>query len=388
MVNFDSQVDRKNTYSLKWDGMAKTFGRDDLLPMWVADMDFRPPEEVTEALRERIDHGVFGYTISTAHLSGAIVDWLRKRHGWDVADDWLLYSPGVVPSIHAAIQAFSEPGDGVLLQSPVYTPFFHMIEKNGRKIINSPLVLKENQYEVDFADFERKLADGVKIFLMSSPHNPAGRVWTEKELAGMTELCRKHGVIIISDEIHADLVAAPNRHIPVASLSPDVGDMTITLMAPTKTFNLAGVQASFMVIPNKEMQAKVTEVQAREGISMLNTFGVTAMEAAYRHGHHWLDEALTYIRSNIELVKREVGNQLPKLNVIDPEGSYLVWIDCRETGWSDRELKKRLLDKGKLALNFGAAYGSGGEGFIRMNVACPRSIVEEGLKRLKEAFKE
>ncbi|VEF47123.1 class I and II aminotransferase [Bacillus freudenreichii] len=386
LINFDVDIDRKDTRSMKWDGMKKVFGRDDLLPMWVADMDFRPPQEVIDAFRERVDHGVFGYTIVTDRLAEAICNWTKMRHDWDIKPEWLLYSPGVIPSVHTAIQAFTNPGDKILVQSPVYTPFFHMIERNSREVANSPLVLKNGRYEIDFEDFEEKLSNGVKIFLLSSPHNPAGRVWEKEELTRLAKLCKKYNVLIVSDEIHADLVAAPNKHIPLASLDESFADFTMTLMAPTKTFNLAGVQASFTVVPNKNLRTKVAAVQASEGFSMLNTFGAIAMEAAYTYGGTWLDGALKYIRSNIDYVKEEIGSQIPLLEVIDPEGTYLVWIDCRKLGLSDAELKKRILEKGRLALNFGNAYGPGGEGFIRMNVACPKETVIEGVRRLKIAL--
>ncbi|WP_313431534.1 MalY/PatB family protein, partial [Siminovitchia terrae] len=356
------------------------------LPMWVADMDFRPPKEVSDALKEKVDHGIFGYTIVTESLNEAICDWTNTRHDWSIKPEWLLYSPGVIPSVHTAIQAFTEPGDKILVQSPVYTPFFHMIERNSREVAISQLILKNGRYEIDFDDFEKKLGSGVKMLLLSSPHNPAGRVWEKEELIKIAELCKKYNVLIASDEIHADLVPAPHKHIPIASLDESFADITLTFMAPTKTFNLAGVQASFMVVPNKTLRTKIAAVQASDGFSMLNTFGSIAMEAAYRHGGAWLDEVLEYIRSNIDYVKETISSQLPDLDVIDPEGTYLVWIDCRKLGLSDAELKKRILEKGKLALNFGHAYGPGGEGFVRMNVACPKETVIEGVKRLQMAL--
>ncbi|MBS4178583.1 MalY/PatB family protein [Lederbergia citrea] len=382
----DKFIDRKNTSSVKWDGMKAVFGKDDLLPMWVADMDFRPPEQVLEAMKHRLEHGIFGYTIVGDSTENAIVSWIKKRHRWEIKPAWLRYSPGVVPSIGTAIQAFTEPGDKVLLQSPVYTPFFNMIENNMREVVNSPLQMKNGRYEIDFNDFEEKLKSGVKLFLLCSPHNPGGRVWTKDELVTMAELCRKYGVIIASDEIHADLVAPPFKHIPIGSIEPSYADFTLTFMAPSKTFNLAGLQSSFMVVPNEDMRKKISEIHMKEGFFTLNTFGTIAMEAAYLHGEQWLDDVLAYIRSNIEFVKTELAANLPELEVIEPEGSYLIWIDCSETGLEDKELREKLLEKGKLAVNFGDAYGPGGENFIRLNIACHRSIVEEGLKRLKQAF--
>lgn len=365
--------------------MEAIFGHSDLLPMWVADMDFRPPNQVLEEMKKRIDHGIFGYTIVNENTKTAICNWTRKRHNWEISHDWLLFSPGVVPSIAMAVQAFSEIGDKILVQSPIYTPFFHIVESNLRELVNSPLILKDGRYEIDFHDFEEKLKGGVKVFILCSPHNPTGRVWTKDELGKMAQLCKKYNVVIVSDEIHADMVAPPYKHIPLASLASNA-DFIITFMAPSKTFNLAGLQASFMVIPNVEMRNKVASIQDKMGLHALNTFGVIAMEAAYTHGEQWLDSLLDYIRSNVELIKTELNKTLPELEVIEPEGTYLVWIDCRRLGLSEEDLRKALLEKGKLAVNFGEAYGLGGEGFIRINAACHKETIEDGLTRLKAAL--
>ncbi|HEY4552505.1 MAG TPA: MalY/PatB family protein [Bacillaceae bacterium] len=386
MNKFDQKVDRRHTASVKWDGQKALFGYDDLLPMWVADMDFKPPEEVLHAMERRLEHGIFGYTMTGESTASAIMEWLHSRHCWDIKPEWLLYHHGVVPSIGAAIQAFTDPGDKVLLQTPVYTPFFQMIEKNSRTVIHTRLLLENGRYSIDFQDFEEKLKDGAKLFLLCNPHNPGGRVWTKDELMKMAELCKKYGVLIVSDEIHADLVLKPNRHIPLAALDSSYAGMTLTFMAPSKTFNLAGLQASYMIIPNAELRNRMAEVQQKDGFITLNTFGIVAMEAAYRHGSKWLEELLDYIQGNIKLVKEEIETSLPMLRVMDPEGTYLVWIDCRNTGLTDNEIRQRLLTKGKLALNDGEPYGPGGEGFVRMNVACPREMVAEGIKRLKAAF--
>ncbi|MBS4200143.1 pyridoxal phosphate-dependent aminotransferase [Bacillus sp. FJAT-49732] len=386
MKIFDEKIDRKNTSSVKWDGMKAAFGKNELLPMWVADMDFRPPSEVLDAMKKRVEHGVFGYTIIGDTTANAIINWISKRHQWDIKPSWLLYSPGVVPSIGMAIRAFTEVGDKVMLQSPVYTPFFNMIESNMREVVNSPLVLKDGRYEIDFVDFEEKLKSGVKLFLLCSPHNPAGRVWSKEELMKIAELCREYGVIIASDEIHADIVAPPHKHFPICSLDPSFSDLIITFMAPSKTFNLAGLQSSFMVVQNAEIRKKIEDIQKNEGFHTLNTFGIIAMEAAYQYGEKWLDDATAYIRENIEILQKGIETELPDLEVIKPEGTYLVWVDCRKTGLSANEIRKRLIEKGRLAVNFGDSYGPGGEGFIRFNTACPRSIIEEGIERLKLAF--
>lgn len=388
MRHLETFIDRKNTASLKWDALEKYYGDSDLLPMWVADMDFQPPEEVINILRKQVEHGIFGYTISSEQTNNAIINWTSKRHNWKINSEWILFSQGVVPAIGLAIEAFTEIGDKVMLQSPVYTPFFQMINNNNREVVNSPLVLKNGHYEIDFVDFEEKLKSGVKLFLLCSPHNPGGRVWTLEELTQIAELCKKYNVLIAADEIHADLALPPHNHIPIASLDNSYTDFIVTFMAPSKTFNLAGLQAAFIVAPNKSLRNKIVAVQQKQGLTSINTFGILGMQAAYEHGEEWLDNTLAYIQANIELIKKEIKNSLPTLEVIDPEGTYLVWIDCRKTGLTDQEIRKRLLEKGKLAVNFGNAYGPGGEGFIRINTACHRSIIEEGLKRLKIAFTE
>lgn len=382
----DVMVNRKHTQSVKWDGMEAVFGSNDLLPMWVADMDFRPPEKVLAAMNERLKHGIFGYTLIGESTAEAIINWTNRRHHWKIDPSWLLYSHGVVPSISTAIQAFTERGDKILLQSPVYTPFFQMIESNEREVINSPLILTNGHYEINFTDFEEKLKMGVKLFLFCSPHNPAGRVWNEAELKIIIELCKQYGVIIVSDEIHADLVTAPYRHIPISSIDSTYSEAIITLMAPSKTFNLAGLQSSFIVAPNEDLREQMSAIHARDGFFTLNTFGIIAMEAAYTHGEEWLDKTLKVIRSNIELIKSTIEGNLPQLNVIEPEGTYLVWVDCRKTGYTNDDLRKRLLERGKLAVNFGDAYGLGGEGFIRINAACDEVIVKEGMSRLQKAL--
>nr|WP_144928703.1 MalY/PatB family protein [Paenibacillus bovis] len=388
MRHLETFIDRKNTASLKWDALEKYYGDSDLLPMWVADMDFQPPEEVINILRKQVEHGIFGYTISSEQTNNAIINWTSKRHNWNINSEWILFSQGVVPAIGLAIEAFTEIGDKVMLQSPVYTPFFQMINNNNREVVNSPLVLKNGHYEIDFVDFEEKLKSGVKLFLLCSPHNPGGRVWTLEELTQIAELCKKYNVLIAADEIHADLALPPHNHIPIASLDNSYTDFIVTFMAPSKTFNLAGLQAAFIVAPNKSLRNKIVAVQQKQGLTSINTFGILGMQAAYEHGEEWLDNTLAYIQANIELIKKEIKNSLPTLEVIDPEGTYLVWIDCRKTGLTDQEIRKRLLEKGKLAVNFGNAYGPGGEGFIRINTACHRSIIEEGLQRLKIAFTE
>lgn len=384
--DFHKSIDRQNTASVKWGLNQVIFGADDVLPMWVADMDFEPPMEVRDSLKNRIEHGIFGYTYVPDTATEAVQSWVKKRHNWDVETESILYSPGVVPSIGIAIHALTKPGEKVMLQSPVYTPFFDMIEKNERVVVNSPLKLENNRYEIDFEDFEEKLKDGVKLFLLCNPHNPSGRSWSEKELRTIADLCIQHDCLILSDEIHSDLIFKPHKHVPIVSLDKQYEDYIMTCIAPSKTFNLAGLQASAVIIPNKELRKAFKATQGRLGFFSLNTFGVIGMEAAYRHGEEWLEDLLSYVKENADLAVSFIEKELPNLTVMEPDGTYLLWIDCRKLGLSDEEIKETLIKKGKLGLEPGPKYGPGGEGFVRMNIACTQDTLLDGLARLKRAF--
>ncbi|WP_433744043.1 MalY/PatB family protein [Falsibacillus pallidus] len=385
-INFDEQINRQNTSSVKWDALKNVFGKEDLLPMWVADMDFRPPSAVIDALKERLEHGMFGYTFVPDHASASIQEWVLKRHGWNIDTEWIMYSPGVVPALGMAIQALTEPGDRILVQSPVYTPFFNMVKENNRELVNCPLVLEDDRYNIDFEAFEETVKQDVKMFLLCNPHNPGGRVWSRDELVKIAEICKKHGVLIVSDEIHSDLVMPPHKHVPLASIDPSYGNIAITCTAPSKTFNLAGLQASSMIIPNPDLREKMAALQKQQGFFTLNAFGIIGMEAAYRHGEDWLDELLDYIGGNIALVEQFIEKEMPDVKVMKPDGGYLIWIDCSRLGLSDEEVRDKLINEGSLALEPGTKYGLGGEGFVRMNIACPREMVQEGLNRMKKAL--
>ncbi|CAH0344602.1 MalY/PatB family protein [Bacillus sp. CECT 9360] len=383
---FETLIERKNTGAVKWDYLGEIYGAEDLLPMWVADMDFPSPEPVQKALIDRIKHPVFGYSAPSKTINDTIQAWMKARHGWDIKKSWIMFSQGVVSALAVTIQAFTEPGDKVMLQSPVYTPFFDMIKNNEREVVNSQLHVSENRFTIDFTDFEEKLKSGVKLFLLCNPHNPGGRIWTKEELAQIGELCEKYGVIIISDEIHGDLYLPEFKHIPLASIDKRYANITVTLMAPSKTFNIAGLQSSLMITENMELQKKIKAVQDRNAFHGLNLFGLTAMEAAYRDGEDWLNGLVAYLKENVEITRDLISRELPEIGFMYPEASYLVWLDCRKLGLTDEELKKSLVEKGKLALEPGTKYGPGGEGFVRMNIGCPRSILLEGLQRLKKSF--
>jgi cysteine-S-conjugate beta-lyase len=385
---FDQFIERRQTNSVKWDAVESVFGKKDLLPMWVADMDFPAPQPVIDALKKRAEHGIFGYSTIPPSTYEAILHWLKNRHGWNVQKNWLTFCQGVVPAISMAVQAFTDPGDRIVVQSPIYYPFFHMVEKNGRILINNPLVLQDGKYVMDFTDLEEKLSSGAKMLLLCNPHNPVGRVWSKEELTKLGELCLKYNVLVLSDEIHSDLVLKKSVHTPYASISEEFANHSITCIAPSKTFNLAGLQASVVIIPNKKLHKTFKDYQNRQGHFTLNTFGIVGMEAAYRYGQEWLDALLQYLEGNLDFTERYIREHIPKLTLIKPEATYLVWINCKNLGLTDQEIKHLLIEKGKLAVEPGPKYGEGGEGFIRINIACPRRILRDGLERLAVAFND
>lgn len=384
---FDQIEKRYGSQSVKWDLTKELFGSDDALPMWVADMDFKAPDEVIDALKIRLEHGIFGYSSPTFKTKEAVAGWLSKRHNWEIQHDSLVFSPGIVTALSMAVQAYTEPGDQVAILVPVYTPFHNVVKSNRRKLITSSLVEVNGRYEINFAELEELLKQPeTKLFIFCHPHNPSGRAWTEEELAKIGNLCLKHQVMVVSDEIHSDLMLYKKRHVPFASLSPESADQTITCVAPSKTFNLAGLQASAILIPNEEKRKLFTETIQKNGFYTLNSFAIPAMEAAYLSGESWLEELLPYLEKNIEFVKNCLEKSLPEVKVMIPDASYLLWIDCRALELTDKELKHQLIHKGKLILEPGDKYGAGGEGFVRMNIGCPLSTVKDGISRFISTF--
>jgi cysteine-S-conjugate beta-lyase len=386
MEIFETVHNRKNTRSVKWDMVKDLFQSEDVLPMWVADMDFQAPDAVNQALIDRAKHGIYGYTIVDDSVKSSIVNWISKRFQWNIKTDWLSFSPGVVTTLHMAIQALTEPEDTILIQTPVYTPFYKVIEAHNRTVVKNPLVLEGNRYTIDFHDFEEKLKQGVKAFILCSPHNPVGRVWTSDELKKMAELCLEYNVLIISDEIHSDLSFPNKQHISIASLSDDIATNSITCMAPSKTFNLAGLQASYAITPNKEMRKKLEQYFLIQGFHGLNTMGNTALEAAYIYGEEWLDGLRDILYSHYTYVKEELEKHTD-LRVTDADGTYLVWIDCSSLNLDAKNLNKFFYEKAKVGLNAGVDYGEEGAQYMRMNIACPRETLEEGVKRIIQAVK-
>lgn len=385
--NFDTIHNRRNTGSLKWDCTEKIFKDRDILPMWIADMDFLAPHNIVEAIGRRNEHGIFGYTESMPEAyCNAIISWVYKRHKWLIKREWLNYTPGVVPALSAAIMTYTEIGDKVVIQSPVYPPFYRIIQDNGRELVNNPLKLKNGHYEVDYNDLEIKFKSGVKMMILCSPHNPVGRVWTQEELIQLGELCLKNKVLLVSDEIHSDIVFSNHKHTPVASISKELAENSITCIAASKTFGIAGLATSTVIIPNMGLRAQYTNKIQSMGIEMGNIFGIIASEAAYKYGEEWLEHLLIYIQENLEFLMDYFDRNIPEINVIKPDGTYLVWLDCRNLGLNSKDLLEFMIHKAKIGLNDGTTFGIGGEGFLRINIACPRGILIEGLKRIERAI--
>jgi cystathionine beta-lyase len=383
--SFDEIIDREGTACVKWDLRDKVFGNPDVLPMWVADMDFKTPDFITNAIIQRASHPVYGYSYRTEGYYTSIINWMKSHHGWTIERDWILFSPGVVPVLFMATLAFTEPGDKVLIQTPVYPPFFDAVQKNDRQLVFNPLILKNNRYEIDFEDLDQKLPL-VKMMIISNPHNPVGRVWTKDELLEIGRLCLKHKVLLISDEIHCDLVFNAYKHISTASLSPEISDNTITCIASSKTFNTAGLSTSNVVASNKVLREKLDKVIQSVHIDSGNLFGSVASEAAYTHGEEWHKLLIGYLESNVNIIRSFLTEKLPAIKLIEPEGTYLLWLDFREVGMSQPELVSFLIHKARLGLNDGTAFGTDGTGFMRINIGCPKSMLLEGLHRLEAAL--
>ncbi|GGG05618.1 cystathionine beta-lyase [Paenibacillus albidus] len=383
--DFDRVIDRRNTRSYKWDQSEKLFGDKDIMPLWVADMDFESPPAVKEALKRRLEQGIYGYSVPSEGYTQAITGWFRRRHGWDIAPEWISDSPGIVTSLSLSVELFSEPGEAVILQSPVYYPFYDVIQLNGRKVAKNPLILRNGRYEMDYAQLEELMQAGAKLLLLCSPHNPGGRVWLREELLQLGELCLRYGVTVISDEIHCDLALPGHRHIPFASLSEEIADITLTTLASTKTFNLPGLQTSFIVASNPDLKRKFDARVKALSLHMAGFLAPEAVEAAYNEGEEWLDELLTYVAANADYAADYLSRNLPEVKIMRPEATYLLWIDCRGLKLDVAGLKRLMHQEAKVAFNEGSVFGSEGEGYLRINLACPRSILAEALERFCRA---
>ena len=387
IVDFDKIISRHATGSVKWDALNKVFGSEDVLPLWVADMDFPSPEAVINAVNERASHPLYGYNTQESSLYQSIIEWVKRRHGWEIEKDWILLAPGVVPSIIFSILALSQPGDGIIIQPPVYPPFLASIKDNGREVVENPLIAVEGHYEMNFVDLEEKLSDpNNKFLLLCSPHNPVGRVWTVDELRKVYELCQKYTVDVLSDEIHNDLVFEGHTHTVFASLGTPVCKQSVTFMAASKTFNIAGLNFSYIIVPCKRRRALIAGCINNLHMNRNNLFGVIATETAYQKGDAWLDALLVYLEKNADTLVEFIEKRLPKIKVNKPEGTYLAWLDFRAYFTDDNELQKFLVHIAKVGLNPGKNFGSQGEGFARINLATQRSVLLEALERIEKAL--
>ncbi len=390
--DFDTPIARDGTDSVKHDGRADYFGTADVLPLWVADMDFAAPEAVTQALLARAAHPVYGYSRYPEAMFTALLDWMRVRHGWAVERDWIMPAPGVVPSLHAAVLAFAAAGEGVIVQPPVYFPFFSAVTATGRRLIENPLQLQDGRYEMDFAHLE-SCAKDARLLLLCSPHNPVGRVWTREELARVLDIAERHDLVVLSDEIHHDLIYPGQRHPVLATLADELAidpARVVTAAAPSKTFNIPGLGLSVLIVPDPARRAALAKAFDLLHAGNYNPFSSVAFAAGYRHGAAWLDALMAYLARTRDFVSDFAERNLPGIRVIEPEGTYLLWLDCRELcaarGWNDLALKRFCVEQAKVGMNPGTVFGTGGAGFMRMNIGAPRAVIETALLRMAAAL--
>jgi cystathionine beta-lyase len=389
--DFNSDINRAGTASLKYDGRQTMFGAAEVIPLWVADMDFAAPPAVARALAERAAHPIYGYTVYPDSLYESLIDWLSRRHDWEVQREWIVMCPGVVPSLHAAVMAFAESGDSVIVQPPVYFPFFSAVTSTGRQLVHNPLRLGNNRYSIDFDHLEQ-CAAGARLLLLCSPHNPVGRVWSKQELECILRIARKHDLVIFSDEIHADLVYAGNKHHTLSTLAGTLGESAphiITAVAPSKTFNIPGLNLSTLIVPDPECRRALVQAFDAMHVSAANPFSIAAFEAAYREGEAWLDALLIYLRQSRDYVAEYLIAHLPEIRLIEPEGTYLLWLDCSALktglGINDAQLRHFFVHEAGVGMSPGTLFGEAGSGFMRMNIGAPRHIIKTALEGIRKA---
>lgn len=384
--NFDKKIDRRGTNCIKFDAMDKFLGYNAKYPMWIADMDFETPKFIVDAMQKRLQHEVFGYTIRGEEFFKSTANWFERRHGWKIKEEWMLFSPGIVPALNFSVLAYTEKHDKVIVQPPVYFPFFSAVHDHKRMLIHNALELKNNRLNIDFEDFEKCLEQNPKMILLSNPHNPGGSVWTKEELTKLGKLCIEKDVIIISDDIHCDLVYPNYKYTPIASISEEIANQTITFVAPSKTFNVSGLTTSVAIIPNKELRDKFQDVIEKLHIITGNIFGNVALEAAYTHGDTYVDELMKYLQNNVNIVEKFFAEHIPQIKPMIPESTFLIWLDCRDLNMDDKELNEFFYKKANIVMNQGAVFGKGGSGFMRMNIGCSKSELLEVLQELKKAI--
>ncbi len=383
--NFDEVISREGTNCEKFDAREQIFGRADVIPMWVADMDFAAPPAVIEAIRKRAEHPILGYSYRSDSYWQSIIGWVERHSGWKIQREWLDFTPGVVSGIVYALLAFTEPGDHIVIQPPVYHPFARQIRLNDRVVVNNPLRETNGHYEIDFEDLDRKLT-GAKVLLMSSPHNPTGRVFTREELTRIGQLCVKHDVLILSDEIHGDIVYAPQKFIHIASINETIAARTLTFIAPSKTFNIAGLSTSVSIVPTLVLNQRLQEEYAKMHADQGNIFGAVALEAAYTHGDEWLEQLLQYLKGNVDYVCNFLQERIPSIHCVPPQGTYLMWLDFREWGMTHEEIYQFLIDKAGWGVNEGSMFGEEGRGWMRVNIATQRSVLKQAMEQLYQAW--
>lgn len=383
--NFDEIVPRKHTNCLKYDNVMEIFGTEDILPMWIADMDFKTPDFIVDAIRKRLDHELLGYSYSCRRWKPAIQNWVSRRYGWDIKEEEIGFVGGIVPAISFALQCFTKPGDKVLIQPPVYHPYHHVTHDLERTLVFNPLKLVNGQFEVDFVEFEEKVQD-CKIFLLCNPHNPGGRVWSKEELARMCEICAKYNVLVISDEIHCDMALKGYKHVPFAICCDKAKDLCITFMAASKTFNIAGLKSSYHVIPNEEIRKQYHEFLRKSELDTAHVFATGPVATAYNEGEEWLEQMLEYVEANIDFMEQYLKDNMPKMGMIRPQASFLVFLDARGLGLPHDELVEFFVREAKVGMNDGAMFGEEGSGYMRMNLGCPRSVLEKALNQIKAAY--
>ncbi len=391
--DFDEVCDRKNTGCVKWDNVRTIFGSEDVIPMWVADMDFPVAQPIVEALQKRAEHPFYGYTQPEPSLIQAVVERMQRKFGWKIEPEWIVFTPGVVPALNVAVRCLTHPGDEIILQEPVYYPFFSAVKASGCQVVTNNLKLVNGRYEMDYDDLESKfrpkagmmpVPSRIKAIITCNPQNPVGRLWSKEEVSRLGEIVIRNGATIISDEIHCEILFKGYRHTPFASISEEFAQNSIVCMAPSKTFSLAGLGTSTIIIPNKKLRGDY--INTRVGILPgPNLFGYTALEAAYRYGDEWLEQVLDYLQRNLEFLAEYFAKKIPGIKVIQPQGTYLVWLDCRELGLDNTSLRTFMREKAKVGLDDGFLFGAAGSGFERMNIACPRSILAEALRRIEDA---
>ncbi len=386
--NFDEPVSRQGTNCVKYDLRSEVFGDASVIPMWVADMDFKTPPFIIEALKKRLEHEILGYTVRGELYFSSILDWLKKRYGWTIEKEWISFSPGIVPALNICTLAYTNPGDKIIVQPPVYFPFFTAVKDHGRKLLFNKLLERKGRYYFDLKDLRRKAERGAKILIISNPHNPVGRAWEPEELKELAAVCIENNILIISDEIHSDLVLPGYKHTPLASLSEEIAEITLTCIAPSKTFNLAGLSTSSMIISDKKIREKFNKKIESLHITGGNIFGTEASIASYLYGEEWLNQLLKYLQANIEYVIDRLGKPGSKIRAITPEATYMIWLDCKELGMEPADLNKFFIDKAGVGMNEGSVFGPGGKGFMRMNLACPRKTIETALNNIEKAIQK